>query len=136
MSKLKNAAIGLISGVIIGYSSAKMNAPKYSLFESKGIEHIYSNNQNKSYRIYEVENDFFIGSADYNMQGAVDLAYSIGFNLNKHLLDEKTRQYEDLEDKLKGSEKKIRRRKFFDKIDETRDKIRFWYKDLKRRQLE
>ena len=136
MSKIKNATLGVLTGLIIGYASAKINKPEYTLKQENKQTYIYSKNQRNKQRIYEINKDIYVGNSDYNLERAIDLAYNMGFRENKKELQEKTKQYQELEQKLKESETKIRRRRFFDRIEKTRDKISFWYQDLKRRQLE
>lgn len=136
MSNIKTIATGIITGAIIGYSSAKIKQPSYTLTEKDNVTSIYSIKLREEQRIYETSNSFYIGNADHNTQGIIDISKEIGLRINENLLTKKEETNKKLEEQIKEQNQKIRNRKFFDRIEKTKDNIKYWYQDLKRRQLE
>lgn len=136
MSNLKTITVGLITGAIIGYSTAKIKQPSYTLKEKDNITSIYSQKNRKTERIYETPTNFYVGNADHNTQGIIYISREIGLQINKDILNEKEQTNKTLEQKLQEQNQKIRRRQFFDRIEQTRDKIKYWYNETKRKQLE
>ena len=136
MSKIKTALTGIIIGSIIGYTASKIKQPEYTLREQNNTTTIYSKSQKESQPIYEASNIFFVGNNLNNLEGALYLTQHDITKKYSLLLDAEKQINQDLEKKLTDQTKKIRNRRIFDKIDETKDKIKFWYNDLKRKQLE
>ncbi len=136
MSNLKTAVISLASGIAIGYSTQKIQQPQYTLTEKNNETYIKTTNIRDVPKIYEIKNTFYVGNREHNIQGAINTAYQEGYEKKDEELKKALNEKELLEDKIKDKNKKIRRRRFFDKIDEIKDNINYWYQDLKRRQLE
>jgi uncharacterized membrane protein len=143
MGYAKNIIGGLLLGVGVGYCSGKINQPSYTLQEKNESTYLFSKSNNKSFKINEVNNNFYLGDFEHNLDGLRAVSYVNGLSEKEDELFVERQRSNDLEDKLNEQTKKIRRRKFFDKVDETKDKIdktrykiNLWYKDLKRRQLD
>ena len=135
MSKLKTIALGLATGAIIGYTTAKIKQPEY-LLKEKEKTYVYSTKTKDKQEIHQQQNTFYVGNQEHNLEGAIQVAYQLGIGLKKQELEEKQQKIEYLEDKNKEQQKQIRNRRFFDRIDKLKDDINYWYQDLKRRQLE
>jgi uncharacterized membrane protein len=143
MGYAKNIVAGLLIGAGVGYFSGKINQPSYTLHEKDESSYLFSKSNNKSYEIDEVSNNFYLGGFEHNLNGLRVVSYFNGLSEKKDELFDERQKNNDLEEKLNEQSQMIRRRRFFDKIDETKDKIdiirykiKLWYNDLKRRQLD
>ena len=136
MSKLKTTLTGLIIGATIGYTTNKIKQPEYTLQEQNNKTYLQATNTKKEYKIQETKNNFYLGSLEHNLKGVKKIAYQHGLYLKENKIQDILNQKKELEDKLKEQDQKIKRRRFFDKIDRTWDQIKYWYRETKRKQLD
>lgn len=132
----KQILSGLIIGASIGYAVNKIKQPDYVLREKNNILEVQSRRLDKSYEIIRTNNTFYLGDFEHNLQGVREIAYRNGLEFKEQYVLQEQSKRKELELIVQEQNTKIRRRKFFDKLDETADKIKFWYQDLKRRQLD
>ena len=136
MSNLKRIITGIAIGATIGYAINKIKQPEYTLKEKNNQTYLITKKPRNEYKIHKTPNTFYLGTLEHNLNGVKNTAYNYGLQLKENHIKELQQQQNELEQRINEQDKKIRRRRIFDKIDETKDKIKYWYNDLKRRQLE
>ncbi|MFW6310917.1 MAG: hypothetical protein ACOC1K_01900 [Nanoarchaeota archaeon] len=85
-NSIKTAVSGLLIGGLIGYGASKLRQPEYTLSEKNEVTYLKSENINKKYEINKVNDNFYLGDLEHNLQGVKDLAYKAGVEQEDSLI--------------------------------------------------
>lgn len=138
---IKSTITGLLIGTLIGYYATK--TPKYALQETKKTTYLKNNKTHKKYEINTLNQDTYLGGLEHNLKGIKELAHQEGQKQIKKQLEQQEQRNRELEQilqeknkEIKEQQQKIKKRRTYDKIEETKEKITNWYNNKKRKTLE
>jgi len=131
MSKTKNIIAGLLIGTTIGCISEKINSPMYNLNEIQDKTYLKSDKLNKKYEIIKLNNTFYLGDHEHNLEGVKEVAYHHGLMIKNEKNYQNQQENKELESMLQEQDIPIKE-KVLNKIQELNDKVKLWYQDLKK----